>query len=61
MFSHYLFHHFLPGKQARFSPFFLSLFITTFNVIVVFMRSSQLSLSRVIVVAVQKPVVKAQV
>ena len=59
MFSHYHYHHFLPGKQARFSPFFLSLFIFIFNVIVGFLRSSQLSLSRVIVVAVQKPVVKA--
>ena len=36
LFSHYHYHHFLPGKQARFSPFFLSLFIIIFNVIVVF-------------------------
>lgn len=59
MFSHYHYYHFLPGKQARFSPFF-SLFIIIFNV-VVFLRSSQLSPSRVIVVAVQKPIVKGQV
>lgn len=60
MFSHYHYYHFLPGKQARFSPFF-SLFIIIFNVIVVFLRSLQLSPSRVIVVGVQKPVVKGQV